>query len=174
MCQSIKIAGVIVSFIVALAGCNRPAETHSKNARISQGTAQTAAEDSEEQKYCVGVQTSSDGCGGYEVLSYDATWTNEFGNEGRFVLQRDGLKILAHCGSVNCWRWIDAVGKRLEADKSITDLITYHLPDCKDPDYVKTARELYKMNTRQDASFATVCSQTLVVEKIEAIRQSVP
>jgi hypothetical protein len=42
----------------------------------------------------------------------------------------------------------------VEADKSITDLITYHLPDCSNADYVKIAIEMRKQNTGRVASFA--------------------
>jgi hypothetical protein len=68
----------------------------------------------------------------------------------------------------NCYRWIDAVGKSVEADNSIANLITRHLQDCEDPLYVKNALERYKQMTGRDASVGDVCQQTLVVEKVEA------
>jgi hypothetical protein len=161
---------IILPVALALAGCNGKAGPRPEDTRAhSTPTGQSAsASDQREHSACVAHQMYEDACGTYRVLSYDATWRNEFGNEGRFVLERDGLRIVAHCGSENCYRWIDAVGKSLEADKSITDLITWHLPDCEDPTYVKVALERHKSLTRQDASIAQVCDQTLIVERIQA------
>lgn len=121
-----------------------------------------------EHDACVAHQMLNDACRTYRVTSYDATWRNNSGNEGQFQLERDGLRIRAFCGVENCYRWIDAVGNSVEADDSITNLITYHLPDCEDPLYVKNALERYKQMTGRNATVGNVCQQTLVVEKIEA------
>ena len=40
----------------------------------------------------------------YKILSYDAEWQNQLGNEGQFVLQRDNVKTTAFCGVKNCLR----------------------------------------------------------------------
>lgn len=109
-----------------------------------------------------------DGCDEYQVLSYDATWENGLGNQGAFVLERDGLTIHAHCGSKNCYYWSDGVGKVVIGDKSITDLITHYEPSCEDPLYVTNALEMYKQNFGRDGTVSDVCWQTLIVEKIEA------
>jgi hypothetical protein len=164
---ALKILRVVLPLALALVGCNRTPITHPEDTH-ARPAGQSASLDPQEHKSCVAHQIYSDACGAYKVLSYDATWTNEFGNQGRFLLERDSLKILAHCGSENCYRWIDAVGKAVEADKSITDLITYHLPNCEDPTYVKMALEHYKRTTGRGASIAQVCDQTLIVERIEA------
>src|SRR5215472_14141617 len=66
----------------------------------------------------------------YRVLSYDATWTNESGNEGQFVLEHNGLKITAFCGGRDCSTWIDAVGKSMQVDGTGTGLIMYKDPRC--------------------------------------------
>lgn len=168
-----KTVFVILPLALALMGCNRTPVARPEDTQARSPIAQAALLDPQEHSACIAHQTYSDAYGGYKVLSYDATWTNEFGNQGRFVLQRDGLRILAHCGSENCYRWIDAVGKLLEADKSTTDLIAYHLPNCEDPTYVKIALEHYKSMTGRDASISQVCDQTLIVEKIESTSQTV-
>jgi hypothetical protein len=140
-----------------------------KAADSSKPQVQAIAKTSElDRTTCVKHQTSQDGCGEYRVLSYDATWRNELGNQGRFVLERDGLTIRAHCGSESCGTWADSVGKTVIADKSIGDLITYYIPPCQSPGYVETALEMYKQRTGRSATVAQVCWDTLVVERIDA------
>ena len=137
--------------------------------RFSQHTQQAATKpDDLELATCRKHQLQLDGCGEYRVLSYDATWKNDHGNEGDFTLEREGLAIRAHCGSENCYIWSEAVGKVVVADKSITDLITRYDPACEDALFVKNALEYRKRMTGRDASVSQVCWQTLVVEKIDA------
>jgi hypothetical protein len=109
-----------------------------------------------------------DGCGEYRILSYDATWKNDYGNEGDFMLEREGLAIRAHCGSENCYIWSDAVGKVIIADKSVTNLIIRYDPACEDALFVANALEYRKRMTGKSASVSQVCWQTLIVEKIDA------
>lgn len=132
-----------------------------------QQTQQTDKPDDVERTTCEKQQTHRDDCGEYKVLSYDATWENGLGNQGAFVLERDGLTIHAHCGSENCWKWSESVGKTVIADRGITDLITRYEPLCEDPLFVKNARERHKKITGKDATVGDVCNQTLIVEKIE-------
>jgi hypothetical protein len=124
--------------------------------------------DNVEGTTCSKHQMQHDACGEYKVLSYDATWKNDNGNEGEFVLERDGLTIRAYCGSENCHIWSEAVGKSVIADRSITDLITHYLPACEDPLYVQIGIEQYKRMTGRSGTAAQVCNETLIVEKVEA------
>ncbi len=135
--------------------------------------AQPAAKpDDTERTTCEKHQLQQGGCGEYRVLSYDATWENGLGNQGAFVLEREGLTIRAHCGSEGCWEFSKAVGKIVIADRSIGDLITYYEPLCEDPLFVKNAIEARKRNIGRDGNWATVCQTTLIIEKVEV--KSVP
>jgi len=143
-------------------GCNKNVSSPQQQVQ------QTAKPDSIERTTCSKHQLQQDGCGEYRVLSYDATWENASGNQGAFVLEREGLTIHAHCGSKDCYVWSQAVGKVVIADRSITDLIIHYAPPCEDPLYVKNALEAYKRNNGRDGTVSDVCWETLIVEKIEA------
>jgi hypothetical protein len=106
-------------------------------------------------------------CGEYKVISYDATWENGLGNHGAYVLEWEGLTIHAHCGSENCWKWSDSVGKTVIGDRTITDLITRYEPRCEDPLFVQNAIENHKQMTGKNISSGPLCQQTLIVEKIQ-------
>jgi hypothetical protein len=121
-----------------------------------------------ERETCAKHQLAPDQCGEYRVFSYDATWRNELGNQGLFMLERDGLTISAHCGGESCPTWADSVGKTVIADKSISDLIIHYNPLCESPTYVKTALEFYERNKGKPAAVAEVCWDTLLVERIQA------
>ena len=111
-------------------------------------------------------QLDSTATTGYKVLSYNAEWHNELGNEGQFVLERNGVRITAFCSGQTCWRWIEAVGKSLEANNDVQSLITYKHPQCDKPPYLQSALEHYKRETGKDASRSDVCNQTLVVQSM--------
>jgi hypothetical protein len=156
---------LLAIFSLCSVACNRD---HSTSGLNTSRSAQQIKPDDSEHKTCLAHQTIRDGCGEYRVLSYDADWENDFGNVGAFVLEREGLTIHAHCGSENCWKWSEAVGKSVEADRSITDLVTNYEPSCEDPSYLKNALEYRKGLTGKTPTVADVCHQTLVVDKIEA------
>jgi hypothetical protein len=146
-------AAVVLS--VCLFGCNKNQPTT---------TAPVASEDIERTT----CNKHKGDCREYKVISYDATWENGYGNHGAYVLEREGLTIHAHCGSVNCWKWSESVGKIVTGDSSITDLITRYEPRCEDPLFVENAIAIGKQTTGKTTSITQVCQQTLIVEKIEA------
>lgn len=64
-------------------------------------------------------------CRAYTVVSYDANWHNEFGNEGLFVLRFKNVWITAFCGAKpgSCWPFVEAVGETIWLDDDTTDLL---------------------------------------------------
>lgn len=66
-------------------------------------------------------------CRAYTVVSYDANWHNEYGNEGLFVLRFQNVWITAHCGAKpgSCWHFVEAVGQAIWLDDEITDLLYF-------------------------------------------------
>ena len=109
-------------------------------------------------------------CNEYRILSYDATWRNDLGNEGEFVLEGKDTRIRAFCSGApgSCGGFADAVGRNVELDHSITGLLLHHEPLCQDPLYVKNAIEQVAEITGKRPTEAQVCSQTLVIERIDA------
>lgn len=162
--KSSLLAAIILC--VCLIGCKK-ASSPAAGPAAPQTIQLTAESDSRERTNCNKHQLQNDGCGGYKVLSYDATWQSGLGNKGAFVLEREGLIIRATCGSDDCSDFSKAVGKVVIADKSIGDLITHYEPLCEDPLFVQTAIDAYKRNTGRYANWGTVCQTTLIVEKIE-------
>jgi hypothetical protein len=71
-------------------------------------------------------------CQAYTVISYDANWHNDEGNEGLFVLRFKNIWITAFCGAKpgTCWPFVEAVGKTIWLEDETTDLL-----------YLRTARE---------------------------------
>ncbi|MGA7769271.1 MAG: hypothetical protein WCA27_23955 [Candidatus Sulfotelmatobacter sp.] len=143
-------------------GCNKSGSAPSQQQTV----------DEADRAICNKHQARAGACGEYKVLSYDATWENGLGNQGAYVLERDGLTIHAHCGCDDCSDFADAVGTIVIADKSIGNLVTRYEPLCEDPLYVKNALEAKKRYTGRDANWATVCQTTLIVDKVEANQTS--
>lgn len=161
-----KYAAIVLLLFVSLEGCksNRTSNTP-ESAKGSQSS--KSGDTDAEHAACLANALNPNDCGKYRVVSYDATWRNDLGNEGQFVLERDGVSIRAFCGSPNCYVFIDSVGKEVEADKNTTGLLTRYEPNCSDKLYVKIALERYKMMTGKEPTVADVCWQSLVIEKMQ-------
>jgi hypothetical protein len=153
---------------VFLPGCNRDRPSSTADGSSKQQAQDKITANSVERTTCTKHQSTGDGCGAYRVLSYDATWRNEFGNQGQFTLERDGLAIRANCGSAYCRTWANAVGKIVIANKGIGDLIIRYEPLCEQPLYVEKTVASIKQNEGRSASVAEICWDTLIVERIEA------
>ncbi len=163
-----RTAALLSAFVwLCLVGCNKDRSSPAATTPPTKETPQ-AESDNPELRTCIKHQAQEEACGEYRVLSYDATWRNEHGNEGDFMLEREGLSIRAFCGSENCATWANSVGKTVVADKNITGLIDHRNPSCEDPLYVKNAIEYHKRMTGKTATEGQVCDEILVVEKIEA------
>ncbi|MGA8345703.1 MAG: hypothetical protein WB781_27480, partial [Candidatus Sulfotelmatobacter sp.] len=122
-CRMKSLWFAVIILCIFQIGCNKSGSAPSQQQTV----------DEADRAICNKHQARAGACGEYKVLSYDATWENGLGNQGAYVLERDGLTIHAHCGCDDCSDFADAVGTIVIADKSIGNLVTRYEPLCEDP-----------------------------------------
>jgi hypothetical protein len=153
--NAVKAAVLTIALTFTLAACKRSANE------------QPVSKESKEHVYCAAHSLDNDGCGPYKVLSFELKETvfDIGGTAYEFLLERDGVRIVADCAESRCSHWVKSVGKVVEGDGSLYGFISYHDNRCKDDD---SLRQLLAGKNLDE-----VCpDQIMTVKKMEAMSPS--